>query len=54
MNEGRKVVLCPREMPLGKVHLRNLKIAIDLGCMIVPPMLCFYNGIISINILIYQ
>lgn len=44
LKEGRKVVLVPREMPLGKVHLRNLAQAADLGCAIVPPMLTFYNG----------
>ena len=44
LKEGRKLVLCPREMPLGKVHLRNLKDAADLGCTIVPPMLTFYSG----------
>lgn len=43
MKEGRKVVLVPREMPLGKVHIRNLKEAADLGCVIVPPVLTFYN-----------
>lgn len=44
LKEGRRVVLVPREMPLGKVHLRNLAQAADLGCAIVPPMLTFYNG----------
>lgn len=44
LKEGRRVVLVPREMPLGKIHLRNLKEAADLGCTIVPPMLTFYNG----------
>lgn len=44
LKEGRRVVLVPREMPLGKVHLRNLKEAGDIGCTIVPPMLTFYNG----------
>ena len=44
LKEGRKVVLVPREMPLGKVHLKNLKKAAGLGCAIVPPMLTFYNG----------
>jgi 4-hydroxy-3-polyprenylbenzoate decarboxylase len=43
LKEGRKVVLCPREMPLGRVHLRNLCQAAELGCAIVPPMLTFYN-----------
>lgn len=44
MKEGRKVVLVPREMPFSRLHLRNLKEAADLGCVIVPPMLTFYNG----------
>ena len=44
LKEGRKVVLVPREMPLGKVHLRNLSQAADLGCTIVPPVLTFYNA----------
>lgn len=44
LKESRRVVLVPREMPFGKVHLRNLKEAADLGCIIVPPTLTFYNG----------
>ena len=44
LKEGRTVVLCPRETPLGKIHLRNLCAAADLGCVIVPPMLSFYSG----------
>lgn len=44
LKEGRKVVLCPREMPLGKIHLRNMTEASDLGCIIIPPMLSFYSG----------
>lgn len=43
LKEGRTVVLVPREMPLGKIHLRNMAVAADLGCAIVPPMLSFYN-----------
>jgi 4-hydroxy-3-polyprenylbenzoate decarboxylase len=44
LKEGRRVVLVPREMPLGKLHLRNLATAADLGCVVVPPLLTFYNG----------
>lgn len=44
LKENRKVVLVPREMPLGKIHLRNMKDASELGCVMVPPMLTFYNG----------
>ncbi|MCR5563804.1 MAG: UbiX family flavin prenyltransferase [Desulfovibrio sp.] len=43
LKEGRKVVLVPRESPLSRLHLRNLLTANELGCMIVPPMLTFYN-----------
>jgi 4-hydroxy-3-polyprenylbenzoate decarboxylase len=41
--ENRRIVLVPREMPLSKVHLRNLAQAAADGCIIVPPMLTFYN-----------
>ena len=44
LKEGRRLVLCPRETPLSRVHLRNLLSASELGCMIVPPMLTFYNS----------
>jgi 4-hydroxy-3-polyprenylbenzoate decarboxylase len=44
LKENRRVVLVPREMPMGKVHLRNMKEAADIGCTIVPPMLTFYNN----------
>lgn len=44
MKEGRKLVLCPRETPLGKVHLRNMYEASQLGCTIIPPVLTFYSG----------
>ena len=44
LKENRRVVLCPREMPLGQVHLRNLLAAAELGCAVVPPMLTFYNA----------
>ena len=44
LKEGRKLVLVPRETPLGRVHLANLCRAAELGCVIVPPMLTFYNN----------
>ena len=43
LKEGRKVVICPRETPLGKAHLKNMLAAADLGCCIMPPMLTFYS-----------
>lgn len=44
LKEGRKVVLVPREMPLSRLHLSNLKTAADYGCAIIPPVLTFYNN----------
>ncbi len=49
LKEGRKVVLCPREMPLGKIHLKNMLQAAELGCTILPPMLTFYNAPASLE-----
>ena len=49
LKENRKVVLVPREMPLGRIHLRNMKEAADYGCIIVPPVLTFYNGASTIE-----
>lgn len=43
LKEGRKVVLVPREMPLGKIHVMNMKTVSDLGCVLMAPMLTFYN-----------
>ncbi|MBR2183428.1 MAG: UbiX family flavin prenyltransferase [Acidaminococcaceae bacterium] len=44
LKENRRVVLCPREMPLGKIHLHNMEQAAQYGCTIIPPMLTFYTG----------
>lgn len=44
LKENRKLILCPREMPLGKIHLRNMYEASVLGCTVIPPMLTFYQN----------
>lgn len=49
LKEGRKVVLVPREMPLGKIHCRNMLTAAENGCVIVPPVLTFYNESMTID-----
>lgn len=43
LKEQRKLVLVPRETPLGKVHLRNMSSAAELGCILIPPVLTFYR-----------
>ena len=44
LKENRRLVLVPREMPLNKIHCRNLLTAAEAGCTIVPPMLTFYSN----------
>lgn len=44
LKEGRKVVIVPREMPLSRLHLKNIREAADWGCTVIPPLLTFYNG----------
>ena len=43
LKERRKLVLVAREAPLSTLHLRNLYEASQLGAMILPPMLTYYN-----------
>ena len=47
--ENRKVVLVPREMPLSRIHLRNLTTLAEYGCTIIPPLLKFYNDSNSVE-----
>lgn len=44
LKENRPTVLVVRETPFSKVHLRNMQLAAEAGCVILPPMLTFYNG----------
>ena len=44
LKERRPLILVPRESPLSRIHLRNIKEAADYGCIVVPPVLTFYNG----------
>lgn len=43
LKERRKLVLVAREAPLSTIHLRNLYDASQLGAVILPPMLTYYN-----------
>ena len=49
LKERRKLVLVARESPLSTVHLRNLYEASNLGAVIVPPMLTYYNHPVSVE-----
>lgn len=43
IKEKRPLVLVPREMPFSKIHLRNMKDLADMGVVIMPPVMTFYN-----------
>ena len=43
LKERRKLVLVARETPLSTIHLRNLYELSQMGAIIVPPMLSFYQ-----------
>lgn len=49
LKERRKLVLAAREAPLSTVHLRNLYEASQLGAVILPPMLTYYNRPASVE-----
>ena len=43
LKERRPLVLCVRETPLNKIHIRNLSLAADAGATIFPLIPTFYN-----------
>lgn len=43
MKERRKLVLVTRECPLSGIHLRNMYELSQMGTVILPPVLSFYN-----------
>jgi len=43
MKEGRRLVVVPREMPLGVIHLENMLTLARLGVRIMPPSPGFYS-----------
>ncbi|MBP1626397.1 MAG: aromatic acid decarboxylase [Holophagaceae bacterium] len=49
IKERRKLVLVARESPLSPLHLQNMQKAADLGALILPPVLTFYNHPASIQ-----
>jgi 4-hydroxy-3-polyprenylbenzoate decarboxylase len=43
LKERRPLVLCVRETPFNKIHLRNMRLAADAGATIYPVIPAFYN-----------
>jgi flavin prenyltransferase len=43
LKEGRPLILCVRETPFNRIHLRNMQLASDAGATIFPVMPTLYN-----------
>ena len=43
LKEGRPLILCIRETPFNKIHLRNMTLAAEAGAVIFPVIPAFYN-----------
>lgn len=49
LKERRKLVLVARECPLSTIHLRNLYELSQMGAVILPPMLSYYNHPLTLS-----
>ena len=47
LKEQRPLILCVRETPFNKIHLRNMQLAADAGAVIFPVIPAFYNQPVS-------
>jgi 4-hydroxy-3-polyprenylbenzoate decarboxylase len=47
LKEQRQLILCVRETPFNKIHLRNMQLAADAGATIFPVIPSFYNKPVS-------
>ena len=43
LKEGRPLLLCVRETPFNRIHLRNMTLAADAGAVIFPVIPAFYD-----------
>jgi flavin prenyltransferase len=49
LKERRPLILCVRETPFNRIHLRNMTLAVEAGATIFPVMPAFYNRPIDSN-----
>jgi 4-hydroxy-3-polyprenylbenzoate decarboxylase len=47
LKEQRRLILCVRETPFNKIHLRNMSLAADAGATIFPVIPPFYHQPVS-------
>lgn len=52
LKQGGQLVICPRESPLNKIHLKNMYELAQMGAHIVPPVPAFYQKPKSIEDLV--
>ncbi len=52
LKERRKLVVVPRETPLGSIQLENMKRLADAGAIVLPAMPGFYHGATTIQDLV--
>ena len=51
LKEKRPLLLCVRETPLNKIHIRNMYRAADAGATIFPLIPAFYNRPASVDVM---
>ncbi len=49
LKERRPLILCVRETPFNRIHLRNMQLASDAGAVIFPVIPAFYNRPVDSN-----
>ncbi len=52
LKERRKLIVVPRETPLGSVQLENMKRLVDAGAVVLPAMPGFYHNPLTIHDLV--
>lgn len=52
LKERRKLIVVPRETPLGSIQLENMKRLADAGAIVLPAMPAFYHGASTIQDLV--
>ena len=52
LKERRKLIVVPRETPLGSIQLENMKRLVDVGAIVLPAMPGFYHSPTSIHDLV--